>query len=59
MFSNKFLQFDVHGDRDWTLQDFLREVEAKLGFEVGMVVQGSRMIFVHFMANHKTRLPQL
>jgi hypothetical protein len=34
-------------------------MESTLGFEVGMVVQGSRMIFVHFMASHKNRLPQL
>lgn len=51
-------RWDVYGNKDYTLQQFLTYFKDKYGFEATMVGQGVKMIYVPFMPGHSKRLPQ-
>ncbi|XP_066272091.1 ubiquitin-like modifier-activating enzyme 6 [Branchiostoma lanceolatum] len=51
-------KWDVHGNKDFTLKQFLGYFKEKHGFEATMVVYGVKMVYVPIMPGHKKRLPQ-
>ncbi|XP_019626909.1 PREDICTED: ubiquitin-like modifier-activating enzyme 6 [Branchiostoma belcheri] len=51
-------KWDVHGNKDFTLKQFLAYFKEKHGFEATMVVYGVKMVYVPIMPGHKKRLPQ-
>ncbi|XP_078589545.1 ubiquitin-like modifier-activating enzyme 6 [Branchiostoma floridae x Branchiostoma japonicum] len=51
-------KWDIHGNKDFTLKQFLGYFKEKHGFEATMVVYGVKMVYVPIMPGHKKRLPQ-
>ncbi|XP_033749897.1 ubiquitin-like modifier-activating enzyme 6 [Pecten maximus] len=51
-------RWDVQGNKDYTLQEFLQFFQTKFGFEATMVGHGVKMVYVPFMPGHSKRLPQ-
>ncbi|XP_021348773.1 ubiquitin-like modifier-activating enzyme 6 isoform X2 [Mizuhopecten yessoensis] len=51
-------RWDVQGNKDYTLQEFLQYFQITYGFEATMVGHGVKMVYVPFMPGHSKRLPQ-
>ncbi|XP_060070684.1 ubiquitin-like modifier-activating enzyme 6 [Ylistrum balloti] len=51
-------RWDVQGNKDYTLKEFLQYFQTKFGFEATMVGHGVKMVYVPFMPGHSKRLPQ-
>ncbi|KAJ8299843.1 hypothetical protein KUTeg_022590 [Tegillarca granosa] len=50
-------RWEVHGNKDFKLQEFLHYFKDTYGFEATMVSHGVKMVFVPFMPGHMKRLP--
>ncbi|CAH1797332.1 unnamed protein product [Owenia fusiformis] len=50
-------KWDVTGNKDFTLKQFLDHFKKKYGFNTTMVVHGVKMIYVPIMPAHKKRIP--
>lgn len=49
-------QLEVFGQPEWTLQDFLDDVNRKFDMRPNLVVQGLKMVYVEAMPMHRQRL---
>lgn len=51
-------KWEVQGNKDYTLKEFLQHFQNQYGFEATMVGHGVKMVYVPFMPGHSKRLPQ-
>jgi hypothetical protein len=49
----------VHGTQDWTIQHFLNHMEEKIGLNVNMITQNSKMIFIKALPTHVNKKKKL
>lgn len=51
-------RWEIHGEENFTLQQFLQLFKEKIGYNASMVVHGVKMIYVPLLPGHHKRLPQ-
>ncbi|CAE1293129.1 UBE1L2 [Acanthosepion pharaonis] len=51
-------RWEIHGEKSFTLQQFLQHFKEKIGYSASMVVHGVKMIYVPILPGHSKRLPQ-
>ncbi len=51
-------KWEIRGNKDYTIQQFITALTEKFKVEATMIVQGVKMVYVPLMPGHKKRLNQ-
>lgn len=52
-------KWEIRGHQQFTLQDFLKNIEDKYSVQATMVLQGTKIIYMPFLPGHSKKLAQL